>query len=92
MAKKLSDWFDVTWSPTSGCEPVSDGCQTCPSGKVNEKTPKRFAITERRKAIDLPKKWARPRIIRVNPNSDLFHDQVDPHFISHPVVCGISVP
>ncbi len=81
MSKKFQDWFDVTWSPTTGCSAVSAGCLSCPSCKTGKKTPKRFTITERRKAIDQPKKWARPRLIRVNPDSDLFHDQIDPHFI-----------
>ncbi|WP_137045163.1 DUF5131 family protein [Pseudolabrys sp. FHR47] len=33
------------------------------------------------KALDAPRKWARPRRIFVNSMSDLFHDKVDENFI-----------
>lgn len=80
------EWTEATWNPTVGCTKVSPGCDRCYAERITQRFPKTFpngfALTLRPEALDLPRRWRRPRMIFVNSMSDLFHAGVNDDFIT----------
>jgi protein gp37 len=74
------EWTDATWNPTVGCTKVSPGCDHCYAERLTQRFartyPQGFALTLRPEALDLPRRWRRPRLVFVNSMSDLFHAAV----------------
>ncbi|MGE0539714.1 MAG: DUF5131 family protein [Dehalococcoidia bacterium] len=83
------EWTDETWNPTTGCTPVSPGCDHC-YAEIMAKRLQRFgqhkyrngfAYTEHEQELDRPHGWTKPRRIFVNSMSDLFHEEATQPFI-----------
>lgn len=96
MNKSAIEWTETTWSPVTGCDPISAGCKNCYAKREVEarwsKNPK--SIWFERPFNDVqchpqylagpssPLCWRKPRRIFVCPRADLFHDDVPDLFIA----------
>ncbi len=91
MAEQSSiEWTDATWNPVRGCTKISAGCKHV----IAETFAERWRGIPRHpyeQGFDLrlvpeklldPLKWRRSRRIFVNSMSDLFHENIDPKFVS----------
>lgn len=85
-------WTDATWSPVTGCDPISPGCKHCYAKREVEqrwsKNPKSvffgraFSDVQcHESALAQPMHWKKGRKIFVCPRADLFHDDVPFEFI-----------
>jgi len=90
--KSASSWADATWSPVTGCDPISQGCKNCYAKREVEqrwsKNPKSVFFGRdfndvqcHVSALDQPMRWKKPKKIFVCPRADLFHDEVPFGFI-----------
>lgn len=84
------EWCDEVWNPITGCTPISEGCQNCYAKRMAKRLrgrfgypdfPNEFKVTFHPDRLDLPLKWRKPRRVFVNSMGDLFHDDVDTHWI-----------
>ena len=83
------EWTESTWNPMTGCTKISAGCQNCYAEKLAirlhamgvKNYANKFRLTLHEKALDIPKKWKKPRFIFVNSMSDLFHEDIPFDFI-----------
>ena len=83
------EWTESTWNPMTGCTKISAGCQNCYAEKLAirlhamgvKNYANKFKLTLHEKALDIPKKWKKPRFIFVNSMSDLFHEDIPFGFI-----------
>lgn len=83
------EWTEATWNPMTGCTKISAGCQNCYAEKLAirlhamgvKNYANKFQLTLHEKALDIPKKWKKPRFIFVNSMSDLFHEDIPFDFI-----------
>lgn len=90
------EWTDATWSPVTGCDPISAGCKHCYAKREVEnrwsKNPKSEWFgrpfndvrchPEKLAGARSPLAWKRPRRIFVCPRADLFHEAVPVEFIA----------
>jgi protein gp37 len=90
MAVKSSiEWTESTWNPSTGCDPISPGCENCYAERMSHrlkamgqrKYRNGFELTTHPNTLDLPLRWKKPQRIFVNSMSDLFHDQVPVEYI-----------
>lgn len=73
-----------TWSPITGCRPISEGCRNCYAkrmatrlrGRFGYPADEPFRVTYHFDRLDQPLKWRKPRMIFVCSMGDLFHGQV----------------
>lgn len=80
----MDKWWDVSWSPITGCTPISDGCQNCWAKRMANRLKGRFGypedepfrVTYHPDKIEQPLKWRKPRRIFVCSMGDLFHSDV----------------
>jgi protein gp37 len=78
-------WCDRTWSPVSGCSPISEGCEHCYAQRMAQRLAGRFgyprdnpfAVTLHPDKLDDPLHWKKPQRIFVASMGDLFHENVD---------------
>ncbi len=87
MADKTKiEWADASWSPITGCSPVSAGCQNCYAQRMARRlagrfgypeTPNHFDVTFHQDRLVQPLKWKKPRRIFVSSMGDLFHEDVE---------------
>jgi len=94
------EWTEITWNPVTGCTKVSPGCAHCYAhamarrlqamGQPNYRNG--FRVTLHERALEVPLRWRRPRMIFVNSMSDLFHENVPRWFIRRvfEVMCQTS--
>lgn len=83
------EWCDASWSPVTGCTPVSPGCQNCYAkrmatrlkGRCGYPADEPFRVTLHPERLKEPLRWKKPRRIFVCSMSDLFHDEVPDEFI-----------
>ena len=83
------EWTEATWNPVTGCTKISAGCKNCYAERMSKRLKAMgkpqyangFKLTLQPGALDLPRKWKRPRVIFVNSMSDLFHDKVGVNYI-----------
>src|SRR5439155_5123311 len=83
------EWTDATWNPVTGCTKVSPGCKNCYAERLALRLQKMgksrykngFHITLHPDVLNLPLRWAKPKMIFVNSMSDLFHDSVPEEYI-----------
>lgn len=93
MSEKSNiSWTDATWSPVTGCDPISPGCKHCYAKREVEqrwsKNPKSVFFGRafndvqcHELVLSQPLSWKKPRKIFVCPRADLFHDDVPDCFI-----------
>ena len=89
MSKTAIEWTDATWSPVTGCTPVSEGCEHCYARRMAHrlkamgvaKYRNDFAVTCHPDTLDEPLHWRKPRRIFVGSMTDLFHEDVSDDFI-----------
>lgn len=90
--KTKIEWTDATWSPVTGCDPISTGCKNCYAKREVEqrwsKNPKSVFFGRafndvqcHESALSQPLSWKKPKKIFVCPRADLFHDDVPDSFI-----------
>ena len=69
-----------TWSPITGCSPVSIGCQKCFAARMVKRFPKiypkGFDVHLRHDRLEIPLRWKKPRAVFVASMGDIFHDEV----------------
>jgi protein gp37 len=66
------EWCDETWNPTSGCTPISEGCQKCWARRMSKRLAGRcgypaddpFRVTFHPERFEEPSRWKKPRRIR----------------------------
>lgn len=83
------EWTEATWNPVTGCSKISAGCKNCYAERLasrlqlmgSERYRNGFGVTLHQDALDVPRKWRRPKVIFVNSMSDLFHKDVPLSFI-----------
>ncbi len=83
------EWTDATWNPVTGCTKISPGCKNCYAERLalrlremgNPRYKNGFRITLHPDQVDLPLRWAKPKMIFVNSMSDLFHEAVPDGYI-----------
>ena len=90
MGQRTSiEWTEATWNPVTGCQKVSPGCKNCYAERLakrlramgNRRYLNGFQVTTHPDLLDAPKRWRKPKIIFVNSMSDVFHQDVEDHFI-----------
>lgn len=90
MKRTKIEWCDAAWNPTSGCTPVSEGCQNCYArafahrlcGRFGYPEDEPFRVTLHPERLEEPLRWRKPRRVFVNSMGDLFHEDVPESFIS----------
>jgi protein gp37 len=90
MAERSTiEWTEASWNPTTGCSEVSPGCAHCYAKTFAERwrgTPghpyeQGFDLKLWPDRLELPLRWAKPKVIFVNSMSDLFHEDIPAEFI-----------
>ena len=83
---KDGQWWDVTWSPISGCTPISEGCQNCYAKRMAQRLKGRYGYPAddpfrpgvmHNDVIHKPAHGKKPRKIFVCSMGDIFHKDVD---------------
>ena len=82
-------WTEATWNPVTGCTKISTGCKHCYAERMAkrlkhmglEQYKDGFKLTLQPKALELPYKWKKGKVIFVNSMSDLFHKNVPDSYI-----------
>lgn len=91
MEKSKIEITEMTWNPTTGCTKVSQGCDFCyaeimskrSKAKGMERYKDNFEVRVHPNTLKEPYKWKKPRMVYVNPMSDLFHEEVPLEFIKN---------
>jgi len=95
MARSKIEWLarpgtkPESWSPVTGCDPVSDECKNCwaramarrLTGQGKYKYRNGFEPTCHPDELDKPHRWQKRRTVAVSLMGDLFHDYVSDAFI-----------
>lgn len=82
MNTEHGKWWDVSWSPISGCTPIAAGCKNCWARRqANRKMagydyPEPFKVRLHLERFDQPLHWRKPRVVAVCLMGDLFHTAV----------------
>lgn len=97
MGKTTINYCDETWNVTGGCSHCSPGCDNCWSEQLTatrfKGKPRYDGLTKDGRwtgkvklfedRLEQPLHWKEPRVIFVNSQSDLFHEQVEPGWTCH---------
>jgi len=83
------EWTDYTWNPTTGCSPVSAGCEHCYARRMAQRLRGRFGypadepfrVTLHPERLHEPVGMRKPARIFVVSMGDLFHEDVPDSFI-----------
>lgn len=73
------EWADATWSPITGCTPISDGCEHCYAKRLFGRNLWDYDFTPgtfHEDRLTTPLRWKNPRRIFVCSMGDLFHEDV----------------
>lgn len=90
MSQTKIEWCDTVWNPTTGCSPISAGCERCYAARFAKRLVGRygypkdepFRVTLHPERLEEPLKWKKPRRVFVNSMGDLFHEDVPGRFIN----------
>jgi len=96
MPSKI-EWTNETWNPLAGCTKVSPGCAHCYAERMAKRLRAMGVslyqdvvddagrwtgyVNLSTRALQIPMRWRKPRLIFVNSMSDLFHPAVPDKFI-----------
>lgn len=88
MTTKI-EWCDLSWSPITGCTPISEGCANCWAkrmatrlrGRYGYPAEEPFRVTEHWNRLDEPLRWRKRRMAFVVSMGDLFHVGVTEDFL-----------
>lgn len=80
---------EATWNVTTGCTKISAGCTHCRAEKMAERLQANglhkyrngFRLTLHPQTLQIPYNWKTPRMVFVNPMSDLFHADIPLDYI-----------
>jgi protein gp37 len=94
------EWTEMTWNPVTGCRKVSLGCKHCYAERMAHRlramgSPRYaagFEPTLHDDLLNVPRRWAKPRVIFVNSMSDLFQDEVPLDFIQRAFAVMVDCP
>jgi len=84
------EWTNETWSPITGCTPISEGCKNCYAKRMAKRLagrygypeqPHEFDVTLHPEKLNQPLHWKKPRMIFVCSMGDLFHKDVEYEWI-----------
>lgn len=83
------EWTNATWNPVTGCTKISPGCKNCYAERMARRLKAMgvpqyrdgFKLTLQPEALDIPRRWKKPRLVFVNSMSDLFHEAVPLDFV-----------
>jgi len=89
MTTTKIEWADATWSPVTGCTPISEGCQHCYAKRMAKRLAGRFGyplhggfeVSIHEDRLGVPARWKKPRRIFCVSMGDLFHDDAPHWFI-----------
>lgn len=78
------EWAAETWNPTTGCSPVSEGCQNCYARRMANRLRGRFGYpaddpfrpTFHHDRLNVPYTWKKSRLVFVCSMGDLFHNSI----------------
>ena len=78
------EWAEKTWSPITGCTPISEGCAHCYAKRMAQRMKGRygypedepFKVTFHPDKLSKPSQWKKPSMIFVCSMGDLFHEDV----------------
>jgi protein gp37 len=79
------EWTDASWSPITGCTPISPGCRNCYARRMSRRlagrhgypeAPHHFDVTFHPDKLDKPLHWKKPRTVFVCSMSDIAHEDV----------------
>ena len=93
-------WADATWSPITGCTPVSEGCEHCYAKRMANRLRGRFGypqddpfkVTFHPDRLGQPLKWRKPKRIFVCSMGDLFHEDVKHDWIRQVLINTLAYP
>jgi len=79
------EWAEASWSPITGCSPISEGCTNCYARRMAQRLKGRygypkddpFRVTFHPDRLNEPFKWKKPRHIFVCSMGDLWHKDID---------------
>ena len=82
--KNTGIWWDKSWSPVTGCSPVSEGCTNCWARRMSKRLAGRFGypeddpfrVTLHPPRLEDPYKWKKPYRVFVCSMGDLFHEDL----------------
>lgn len=83
------EWTETTWNPVTGCSKISPGCMNCYAERMAKRLQAMgqpnyrdgFAVRMHEHMLDVPLRWAKPRMVFVNSMGDLFHEEIPFAFI-----------
>lgn len=83
MPTKIN-WADETWSPITGCTPISEACEHCWAKRMAHRLKGRygypkddpFRVTFHSDRLEQPLKWKKPKRIFVCSMADFYHHNV----------------
>lgn len=89
MSNTKIPWCDKRWNVVTGCTPISKGCDNCYAKRMAYRMQGRFgypknepfSVTFHPNRLPLPLKWKKPKKIFVNSMGDLFHKDVQFHWL-----------
>ena len=78
------EWATASWSPITGCTPISEGCQNCYARRMAIRLGGRFGypqddpfrVTFHPDRLGQPERWRKSRRIFVCSMGDLFHENI----------------
>lgn len=90
MGATRIEWANVVWNPTTGCSPVSEGCQNCYArrfarrlrGRYGYPDEEPFQVVLHPERLEQPRHWRKPRRVFVCSMGDLFHPDVPGWYIN----------
>ncbi len=91
-------WCDRTWSPITGCSPISPACDHCYAERMSHRLAGRFGypadepfrVTFHPDRLDEPLHWRKPQRVFVCSMGDLFHEDVPDEWIDRVISVCVS--